>query len=121
MGQLGPAHAMSLGKAMLAAMPEEAVRAIYLSPRLPAVTSRTLTRLSDLMAELEQVRLRGYSRNIEEMADGVCSIGIAIKYPLLGVVGALSIAAPAMRVSDGRLDGHADALMAAGKELAAAI
>jgi len=119
-GQLGPAHATSLGKAMLAAMPDEAVRAIYLSPRLPSVTSKTITRLSDLMSELEGVRLRGYARNVEEMADGVCSVGAAIVHPLRGVAGAMSIAAPVMRVSDAQLDGYAEMLMVAAKEVAAA-
>ncbi len=120
-GLLSPAHATSMGKAMLAALSPEAVRAIYVSPRLAKVTAKTVTRLSDLEAELVNVRVRGYAINIGEMEEGVCSVGAAVVHQLHGLVGAISLAAPISRVSPDWLEDHADLLIAAAKETAAAI
>lgn len=120
-GQYSPAHATSLGKAMLAAMTPDAVRAIFPSPTLPAATTKTIGSYDDLLAELERVRARGYSRNLEEMVDGVCSVGVAVVHPVRGVVGALSVAAPVTRASADRLHAHATLLQHAAGELAAAL
>lgn len=120
-GQFSPAHATSLGKAMLAAMPLEAVHAIFPSPQLPAATAKTIGTLTDLLAELDRVRARGYARNIEEMVDGVCSVGVAVVHPVRGMVGALSVAAPVTRASAEQLHAHAQRLADGARELAAAL
>lgn len=120
-GQLGPAHATSLGKAMLAVLPDGVVRKLFPSPRLPAVTGRTMTRRSDLLAELARVREHGFARNVEEMEDGVTSVGVAVVHPLRGMVGALSVAAPVTRTSSPRQRAQVEQLQAAVKELEAAI
>lgn len=120
-GQFSPAHATSLGKAMLAAMPLDAVRAVFPAPQLPAATSKTIGTFDDLLAELDRVRARGYARNVEEMVDGVCSVGVAVVHPVRGVVGALSVAAPVTRASTEQLHAHAQRLLAAAEELASAL
>lgn len=120
-GQFSPAHATSLGKAMLAAMPLEAVHAIFPSPQLPAATAKTIGTLTDLLAELDRVRARGYARNNEEMVDGVCSVGVAVVHPVRGMVGALSVAAPVTRASAEQLHAHAQRLADGARELAAAL
>ena len=120
-GQLGPAHATSLGKAMLATLSDEAVSALFLSEQLPVVTARTTTLLTELSAELEQIRECGYARNIEEMEEGVCSVGVAVIHPLRGLVGGLSIAAPVLRMPRDRLDELSGPLMGAARQLAATI
>lgn len=120
-GSLSPAHATSMGKAILAALPAEAVRAIYVSPRLPKVTAKTLTRLSDLEKALATVRERGYAVNVGEMEDGVCSVGAAVVHELHGVIGAISIAAPATRASEAWFEDQTDILLAATTRLASAI
>ena len=120
-GQLGPAHATSLGKAMLATLSDEAMRALFLSDSLPAVTAKTTTSFAALSAELNQIRERGYARNIEEMEVGVCSVGVAVVHPLRGLVGGLSIAAPRLRMSGDQLDELAGPLMAGARQLAATI
>lgn len=120
-GQFSPAHATSLGKAILAAMPADAVRAVFPADQLPAATPRTIGTFTDLLAELDRVRDSGYARNAGEMVDGVCSVAVAVVHPVRGVVGALSVAAPLTRASDERMQSHAQRLQAAAAELAAAL
>ncbi|MER5674221.1 IclR family transcriptional regulator [Pseudonocardia alni] len=98
-GQTRPAHATSIGKAMLAALDDDAVRALYPGGRLPARTARTVTELDALLAELRRSRTRGYARNRGEVESGVCSVGVAISHPTRGLLGGLSVATPEARWS----------------------
>jgi IclR family transcriptional regulator, acetate operon repressor len=120
-GRLLPAHATSLGKAMLAQLPPEAVRGLYPREALPPVTGKTMTRRSDLVAELERVRARGYAVNLEESEAGVSSIGRAIVRSGGAVAGALSIAAPLSRITDDKRERYAALLAEACDELAVAL
>ena len=118
-GRRLPAHATSLGKAMLAAMTDEQVRALYPREVLPVVTSHTMTRRSDLQTELERIRARGYARNSEESEEGVSSIGMAIVHPLRGVLGAITIAVPLSRMTGEKEERHAALLAEASHDLTA--
>lgn len=99
-GRLLPAYATSLGKAMLAELSTEELRRLYPSEALAPVTAQTMRRRSELFAELERVRDRGYAVNHEESEDGVSSVGVAVvregNQPLAG----LSVAAPSGRLGE---------------------
>ena len=98
-GRMLPAHATSVGKAMLAALPDEEIDHIYPAETLPSQTSRTITSKTALRAELAEVRKRGYASNAGESEDGVSSIGVAVINPATGrPVAAVSIAAPLSRM-----------------------
>jgi len=93
-----PANCTASGKAMLAALPEPEVAAMFAEAALPGLTKRSVTRLPDLLAELREVRERGYALNIEESEDGVASVAV----PILGrndaPVAALVVSAPVTRL-----------------------
>lgn len=118
-GRRLPAHATSLGKAMLAAMTDDQVRALYPREALPAVTGRTMTRRSDLLAELGRIRARGYARNSGESEEGVSSTGVAIVHPARGVLGAITIAVPLSRMTGQKEERHAALLAEASRSLTA--
>lgn len=118
-GRRLPAHATSLGKAMLAAMTDDRVRALYPREALAAVTGRTMTRRSDLLAELERIRARGYARNSGESEEGVSSTGVAIVHPARGVLGAITIAVPLSRMTGQKEERHAALLAEASRALTA--
>ncbi|MEU1202730.1 IclR family transcriptional regulator [Streptomyces sp. NPDC005813] len=120
-GRVLPAHATSLGKAMLAQLPLDAVHALYPREALPPVTARTMTRRSELTEELERVRARGYAVNVEESEEGVTSVGKAVVRPGGEVVGALSVAAPLSRTDDDKRERRAALLAEACEKLAAAL
>lgn len=63
-------HSHAVGKVLLAALPEEEIRARYAEGPIEAVTPRTITALDTLLAELGRVRAQGYATDIEEFIVG---------------------------------------------------
>jgi DNA-binding IclR family transcriptional regulator len=88
-----PAYCTSLGKAMLAFLPDDEVDRLYGSPaELMPRTKNTITTLARLKSELAAIRRRGFAVDHEETTEGVVCIGS----PILGADGrpeaAISIA-----------------------------
>ena len=84
-GSRAPLHATGVG------VPE----GLSLTPYTP----HTLTRLPDLLRELEAVRGRGYALDNEEKELGVRCVAAPVFGASGGVVAALSLSAPASRLS----------------------
>jgi DNA-binding IclR family transcriptional regulator len=103
-GRSLPAHATSLGKAILAARPDAAP-----AEPLESLTERTLTTREELERELAAVRQRGYATDQEEGTPGVVCVGVALPYTD-PVEDALSCSAPAARMPPDRFQATADAL-----------
>lgn len=120
-GRTLPLHATSVGKAMLAGLPEDTVKNLYTGARLPAVTSCTVTRRTDLLRELTRVREHGFASSHEESEDGVGSTGVAIQDPAGAVLGGLSVAAPMGRLSPDVRHDHAMRLQDAARAVAEAL
>jgi IclR family transcriptional regulator, KDG regulon repressor len=97
-GGKSPAHCTSLGKAILAFLPEEEVNLIVRKDGLKPYTPNTITRRSKLMAELAQIRNRGFAIDDQELEIGLKCIASVVRDQSGGVVGALSIAGSAMRL-----------------------
>ncbi|MFI6906132.1 IclR family transcriptional regulator [Nonomuraea sp. NPDC050394] len=110
-GRLSPAHATSMGKAILARLDDRQVLALYPGRTLERVTDRTTARRADLLAELQEVRRTGYAVNLGESEEGVTSVGAAIMHPGGGPVGGLSIAAPLSRMTRQKREIHAALLV----------
>ena len=86
-------HCTSIGKAILATLPDDEVRGIAARTGLAARTERTITDADALLAELTTVRERGYAEDREENEAGVRAVGAAIFDHTGEVLGALSAAA----------------------------
>ena len=75
-----PAHLTASGRAMLAALPREQVRALYPSasafPDRTGLGPRTPSALRELLRE---VRARGYATEDSEIADGLRSVGAVVR------------------------------------------
>ncbi|HEV8534570.1 MAG TPA: IclR family transcriptional regulator [Candidatus Limnocylindria bacterium] len=79
-----PAYCTSLGKAMLAFLPDDEIDRLYaqagqMAPR----TKNTITTVARLKSELAVIRRRGYAVDLEETTEGVVCIGS----PILGADG----------------------------------
>lgn len=98
-GGRDPVYSTSLGKAILAFLPDE-VWSRHLPTRLPAQTSNTLTSLAILRKDLMLARERGYAIDKGENEDGSYCVGAPIFDHQGKVVAALSLSAPASRISD---------------------
>ena len=85
-----PAHATSPGKLLLAALPDRDVVSRYKGRRLEAPTPRTIDSIERLLAELAEVREKGWAINDQETMMGHRSIAVPLRsggqtYAALGV------------------------------------
>ena len=97
-GQRMPAHATALGKALLASLSEQEVRARYGAQNLAPVTTRTITSLGQLEAELRLTRESGLAWDDCESNDNVRSVA-ASATDRKGLLFAVSVDAPTVRWS----------------------
>lgn len=97
-GRRSPLHATGSGKVLLAWQPEPVVRKI-LNGTLRRFTSNTITDPDTLERQLEQARVCGYATNWQEVEVGLCSLAVPLRDYTGGVVGALTLAGPAQRLT----------------------
>jgi PcaR/PcaU/PobR family beta-ketoadipate pathway transcriptional regulator len=94
-----PAYAASLGRAMLAFMPEDEAMDIIDRSELVPITSHTISNRKTLLTELRKIRKQGYAFNNQEIANGlrgvaapvltddgrpIAAINVSIPHPLKG-------------------------------------
>ncbi|HZV63694.1 MAG TPA: IclR family transcriptional regulator C-terminal domain-containing protein [Telluria sp.] len=94
-----PAYCTSLGRVMLAALPEDALDAYFGQVKLKAFTPHTVVSLKRLREILAAVRAGGYALNDEELEIGLRSIAVPVRGASGQVVAALNVSAQAARVS----------------------
>lgn len=111
-------HSTSIGKAILAYLPDAQRDAILSTFPLPRLTPRTVTDVGALRAELIRTRVRGYAIDDGENEEGGRCVGV----PILGADGmpfaGLSVSGPSSRIDDERIKLFADRLWAASGEIA---
>ncbi|OAP36810.1 IclR family transcriptional regulator [Sinorhizobium glycinis] len=98
-----PAYCASMGRVLLAALPEAQAREILSRTELKANTPRTKTDPEELVAELRKVREQGYAVIDQELELGLCSIAVPLMNARGQVVAALNIGAPAAHVAAAEL------------------
>jgi DNA-binding IclR family transcriptional regulator len=113
-GSLFPAYCTANGKALLAALPADAVGEL-LPAHLPGRTPKTITSRAKLEAELKKIRRRGYAVDREEHTIGICAIG-AVVTDSFGVEMAITVPLPAQRFA-----GREEEIATALRETCAAI
>ena len=102
-GETDPWHATSLGKAILAALPQDEVNDILMGITLQGYTPNTKTNLTDLTRELNSTRQQGYSVDDEEVVEGLRCVGVAIRGHKGRVQYALSLSGPKSRMTYSRI------------------
>lgn len=99
-----PLQTTSLGKAILAHLPESRVDEIVDEHGLPAMTENTITARDELKRVLERDNDRGYSVNDEELYQGIRGVGVPIRDEEDRVVGAISVSGPVSRLQGDRFE-----------------
>ncbi len=99
-GQSMPLHSTSLGKALLAALPEAAREEILGRIDYVAQTDRTIRDAAALREELARVEARGYATDDRENEPMGACVAAAIVGPDGAAVAAISISGPHYRVRD---------------------
>jgi IclR family acetate operon transcriptional repressor len=116
-GLTRPAHCTSTGKALLAELAPDELRARYPASRLPALTPRSVTSRGALEKELASVRELGYASNEGENEVDLTSIAVVVRGRAGAPVGAISVAAPSERLGRDRFDEVADVIRAAAARI----
>jgi DNA-binding IclR family transcriptional regulator len=96
-------HSTSLGKAILAVLPDEEAREILERRGMPAHTPLTIRDWPAMQREVKAIRERGYALDLEENEPGVRCIAVAMADHLRGSVAAISVSGPRDRVTDERI------------------
>lgn len=97
-GERNPVHSTSLGKAMLAFMPEKQVEAILDRHPLIKRTPRTITQKKHFLEHLASVRESCIALDMEENLTGVVCVAAPIHDQSGRVVAGISISGPASRM-----------------------
>lgn len=86
-----PAYCTSMGRVMLAALPEAEVRARLGAAPLPARTPLTLTAPEAILAELVRIRAEGFAMIDQEVELGLRSVAVPLANARGQVVAALNL------------------------------
>lgn len=117
-GKLEAPHATSIGKAILAWLPEDEMRRM-LAGGMKRYTDNTITDINALLESLRAVRRNGYAIDREEFLPGVICVGAAIRDQAGTVIGAISASTPIMRADEAHLALMRDEITAAARALSA--
>jgi IclR family transcriptional regulator, KDG regulon repressor len=92
-----PAHCTAAGKAVLAYLPGNEIDAILAANGQPRFTPSTITRASELKAQLRQIVKRGYALDNQELERGLSGVAAPIWGRDGKIAGALGMAGPTTR------------------------
>ncbi len=94
-----PAYATSMGRVLLAGLPEDELDAYLSRVRLEQLTTRTVGSVASLRAELARVRAQGWAIVNQELEEGLRSVAAPIRDRTGRVVGAVNVSTHASRTS----------------------
>jgi DNA-binding IclR family transcriptional regulator len=118
-GRRNPAYCTAVGKAMMAYLPDSQVEAMARKHGLRAVTANTITSLVALKKELNAIRERGYAIDHEEIEEGVRCVGCVVRNFSGEPLAAISVSAPAFRLTKDKVKNLAQPVVAAANALSA--
>ena len=112
-----PSHVTSGGKAMLAFFPDKVRARLVETLELKRYTEFTITDRDKLMAELDEIRERGYAVSWQEFGEGIIGVGVPVlteeEFPLA----ALALHAPIQRIALEDASKYASKLQLAAERL----
>ena len=112
-----PAYCTSMGKAIIAHLPEDEIQSIVDRFQFVKLTYRTMDARDALMDQLQRVRQQGFATNDEELSVGLRSIAVPV-FRNERPVAAVNIAVPTTRYSLEALISHlAPPLLTTGQNI----
>lgn len=119
-GRRLPVHCTGVGKALVAFLPDEALKSIVARHGLPRMTTHTITDLAMLRDDLALVRERGYSVDHEEIEEGLTCIAAPVRDHTSHVVAAVSTAGPTSRLEP-RIDQYSETVVEVARNISLAL
>lgn len=120
-GLRNPMYCTGVGKAILAALDDEEINAIWGRNYATKFTKNTIVELDQLHQEIERIRFHGYAIDNEEHERGISCLAAAIKDIQERPIAALSISAPTARLSPKNIELYAPHIIRTAKEIATLI
>ena len=102
-GTRNPVYNTSMGKAILAFLPQERREALLPKLTLRAHTPHTVTDLPTLVERLALVRRQGFAIDDREVEESIRCVGAPVFDYTNEVIGAISVSGPTHRMTDERL------------------
>lgn len=102
-GNSSPAYCTGVGKAALSCLAPENLRQIVETMQFHRFTPHTIVTAEALVAEIISIRQEGVAFDREEHEEGIRCIAAPIGSVSSGLIGAISITAPAYRASEANL------------------
>ena len=96
-----PAHAVSLGRVLLAGLPSDELEAYLTTSSRRAFTRRTLTDADELRSEVGRVREQGFAWIEAELDPAICGLAVPVRNGVREVVASISVNAIAGALSEG--------------------
>jgi IclR family acetate operon transcriptional repressor len=112
-------HSTAVGKALLAHLPDDEVRALLARTGMPAATEKTITTPEGFLAALEDVRRLGYAMDDNEQEMGARCLAATV--PGSPTAAAVSVSGPAGRLTDAATERIVPVLRQVAKELSQAL
>lgn len=103
LGARMPASCVSGGKVLLAALSDDELLALYPDEALETLTSRSIPTRTELLAELKQVRRRGWATNFGESEPDVSGVAVEVASGPGEVPYAIAVSAPRSRLAQSRV------------------
>lgn len=118
-GHRAPLHCTAVGKVLLAYRPKAEAEGLLAGRSLERLTRHTITSVSQLRRELEKIRDQGFALDREECEEGACCIAVPLRTAQGTVEAALSISAPAVRLTSRRMEELIPVMLRTGREVSA--
>lgn len=112
-----PAYATASGKALLSALPNVSLEALFTGRSLPKLTERTISSLRQLEAELSVVRERGYAHDDQETSEGLECMAAPIFDRTGQVIAAISVSFLSARATQERCENILASVQKAAHEI----
>jgi IclR family transcriptional regulator, KDG regulon repressor len=116
-GHRAPLHCTAVGKVLLAYRSAAEANALLGSGPMEALTKHTITSPSQLRRELDKVRDQGFAMDREECEEETCCIAVPIHNARGAVEAALSVSAPAVRLTPRRMEELIPLMVRTGQEV----
>lgn len=120
LGQRWPLHATGGGKLYLAQYDDETVREMLAELGLQQITHETIVDVDALLAEISEVRRKGWARQREEIHDGISGFAAPVRDAGERLLAALVVMGPTARI-DEQADSIIDSLVVEARALSAEV
>ncbi|WP_024820721.1 IclR family transcriptional regulator [Arthrobacter sp. 31Y] len=102
LGAVMPAHCTSVGKLLLAQLPEDKLLETYPSEELVQANAKSIATRDELQVHLRKTAKRGYATNFGEGEPGISGVAVLVESKSRPSY-ALAVAAPSERLAQGRV------------------